>query len=446
MRRILLLPALLLAPAALRGQGALDEYIALGLRENLSIQQQALAVSQREAALREARGNFLPSATLNARYTDVRGQVVNLGELINPAFGALNQLLGSPQFPTDIDLRLPLKQETALRLTQPIFQAEIYSGYSAAAAARDAQSASYDAAARGLVAQITTGYLQHLQARRLRELRTATRGVLEEQARVMERLVTAGAATPDARLRAVAELREAEQREAEARELELASAQSFNLLIGRPLTDSIVVLPDSLLGLDELPSLDAALASARDRREELRAVSAAERAADAQRRVAQGSYLPNLAVAVDYGFQGNEYRFTSDADFTLISLVASWNLFNGGRDRARVQQARLEAERFALQGEDVRRGIELQVRTAWQAAAVARQGITTAAAQREAAARSYALVRRRAEEGLAPPLELSEARTQLTAAELNEILTTYTYYQRRVELDRAAALSPRIRQ
>jgi outer membrane protein TolC len=159
--------------------------------------------------------------------------------------------------------------------------------------------------------------------------------------------------------------------------------------------------------------------------------------------VARGSFLPNVAVALDYGVQGNEYRFRRDADFTLVSLVASWNLFNGGRDAARVQAAQLEAERYSLQGQDARRGVELQVRLAWQAAAVARQAIETASAQQDAAARTHQLVSRRAEEGLASPLELSEARVALTAAQLNAVFTTYDYYLRRVELDRAAALYPR---
>ncbi len=441
--RHLWIALLLAAPVLADAQGPLDEYVAQGLRQNLGLRQQALVVTQREAALREARGNFLPSATLNARHTNVSGQVVNLGELINPAFAALNQLTGTQDFPTDIDLRLPLRQETAIRVAQPIFQAELVAGYQAASAARDAQAANFGAAERGLAAEIRSAYVNHLKALRLVELRAATRAVLEEQVRVMSRLVDAGRATPDALSRARGELSEAQQREAEAAQIVSASAQSFNMIVGRDLVEPVEVLSDSALGLDALPSLDEALAAGRGGREELRALEAAGRAADAQRRVARGSFLPNLAVAVDYGIQGNEYRFTSDADFTLVSVVASWNLFNGGRDNARVQQARLEAERYALQSQDAERGVELQVRLAWQAAAVARQAIGTAEAQRDAADRTWQLVSRRAEEGLASPLELSEARVARTAAQLNALFTTYDYYLRRVELDRAAALYPR---
>jgi outer membrane protein TolC len=328
-----------------------------------------------------------------------------------------------------------------VRVAQPIFQAEIYSGYKAASAARDVQEASYGAAERALAAEIRTGYVNHGKALKLAELRAATRTLLEEQVRVMSRLVEAGRTTPDALSRARAELSEAQQREAEAAQLVSATGQSFNMIVGRPITDPVEMVEASALGLDALPTLDEALAMGRDRREELRALAAARRAADAQKQVAQGSYLPNLAVALDYGVQGNEYRFSTDADFALVSVVASWNLFNGGRDRARVQQAQLEAQRYSLQGEDARRGVE--VRLAWQAAAVARQAIETADAQREAAERTWQLVSRRSEEGLASPLELSEARTARTGAQLNAVFTTFDYYLRRVELDRAAALYPR---
>lgn len=430
-------------PAAAQEKNPLAEYVELGLKQNLGLRQQELTVRQSAAAVREARGWFLPSATINARHTDVRGQVVNLGELINPAFAALNQILGQQQFPTDIDLRLPLKQETSVRLAQPIFQPQIIAGYRAATASRDAQAATRDAAARALAAEIRSAYVQHAKARRLAELRAATRTLIDEQVRVVSRLVEAGRATPDALSRVRAEQSEAAQREAEAAQLVTATSQSFNMIVGRGLTEAIVMMPDSALVLGALPTLEEAIASGTAGREELRALDSGRRAADAQKRAAQSAFLPTVAVALDYGIQGNEYRFNRDADFTTVSVLASWNLFNGGRDAARVQQARLESERYTLQGEDARRGVELQVRLAWQAAAVAQAAIGTAADQRTAAARTHELVRRRAEEGLASPLELSEARTQLTAAELNAMFTTYDYYLRRVELDRAAALFPR---
>lgn len=433
---------LLLTTGAQAQSRVLDDYVTLGLQQNLALKQQSLTVERSDAVKREALGNFLPSATLNARYTDFRGSGVDFGAFINPVFATLNQLTGSQNFPTNVNVRLPLRQETTVRIAQPVFNGAIIEGYRAASAARDAQGATHDAAVRSVAAEIRSAYLQHAKARRLAELRVATRALLEEQVRVMTRLIEAGRATPDALSRARAELSEAVQLQAEAAQLVSASAQSFNMMLARPLTDAVSTDSDTL-GFGPMPTLDDALEVARAQRPELRALGAAERAAIAQRRAAQSAFLPDVAVALDYGFQGNEYRFANDADYAALTVIASWNVFNGGRDAARAEQAALDARRFAVQGDEAKRGVELQVRLAWQAAEVARAAIATAEDQRVAAARTHDLVRRRAEEGLASPLELSQARTQLTAAELNAVFTAYDYYLRRVELDRAAALYPR---
>ena len=192
-----------LGAPALHGQSrALDDYVALGLKQNLGLRQEELAVQRSGAALREARGLFLPTATLNARHTDVRGQVIDFGEFINPVFATLNQLTGTSNFPTDVALRLPLKQETSVRVAQPVFQPAIIAGYRAAGAVREGQEATRDARVHAVAAEIRAAYLQHAKARRLAELRGATRLLLDEQVRVISRLIDAGRATPDALSRA----------------------------------------------------------------------------------------------------------------------------------------------------------------------------------------------------------------------------------------------------
>jgi outer membrane protein TolC len=82
------------------------------------------------------------------------------------------------------------------------------------------------------------------------------------------------------------------------------------------------------------------------------------------------------------------------------------------------------------------------VRVAHDAADVARAAIVTATDRLTAATRTFELVQRRYSEGLAPQLELLDARTALTTAQLNRLITTYDFYQRVVEFERAAALSP----
>ncbi len=128
----------------------LDDLVELGLKQNLTRKQEVLAVARAEAAVREARGLYLPSATFNARYTELSGNTINLGTLINPAFGALNQLLDRPAFPTNVDIQLPQRQETTLRLAQPVFRPDIIAANRVRGALADAQVATRDVQARQL--------------------------------------------------------------------------------------------------------------------------------------------------------------------------------------------------------------------------------------------------------------------------------------------------------
>jgi outer membrane protein TolC len=175
-------------------------------------------------------------------------------------------------------------------------------------------------------------------------------------------------------------------------------------------------------------------------REELAQLDEGARAAAAGVRAAAASYLPSLSVALDYGFQGRDLRFGSSNDFMVASVVVNWNLFNGGRDAARRDEARADVERLRAVRRDVEAKVRLDVRQAYSAAVVAHDAIATASERTASARRTFELVRRRYEEGLAPHIELVDARAALTSAELNQSLTLYRYAMRSVDLERAAAL------
>ncbi len=428
----------------LNSRNALDELVEIGLQRNLGRRQRDLAVRRAEAGVREARGLYLPSAAISARYSQVSGNVVDLGSIVNPAFSALNQLLQRPTFPANLDLRLPQTQETLVRLTQPLFEPRIIEANRIAGALADAQVAERATFTRQLAADIRSGYLNHAKAARLVQLYETTIPLLDENLRVSERLVAAGKATPDAVLRARAERSDVVQKHAEAVQLADAARQALNYMLDRDLTTPVVLIADSVLegGFGEPPTLDVLTRQAVIAREEIRVVDHAKRVSSAQERAALSTFLPSVALAVDYGYQGSDYHFDSRRDHTIASVVLSWNLFNGGQDVARARQAGVEQRRLEYQRSDLEKLIALQVRTSWESAQVARSAIATAGDRLESARRTFDLVRRRHEAGSAAQIEFLDARTAYTSASLNQILTTYDYYLRRVALDRASASYP----
>ena len=427
------------SPAAAQSSDPFAALIREGLENNLALARERLAEDQSEAAVRQARALYLPTLSFDARYSRTSG-VLDVGDLVNPAYEALNQITGFNRFPTDIDATLPLAQETRFRLGQPVYNPAIRANYEASKSLRGQQGAQLRGATRRLAADIQTAWLQHASASRVVELYQSTLTLVRENVRVNERLLAAGTITPEAVLRARADVSEVEQQLAEAEERQSAARRAWNLVLDRPLETPVPAIPDDALAF-ELPSApDGLVRTALARREELEQTTWGERAAEAQERAATGSFLPTISLGVDYGVQGQEYRFGPDDDVLVASVVVQWNLFNGGRDVARRQQATLEARRARTQREELSRRIELEVRQTYDAARVASQATRTASDRVAAARRAFELVARRREEGLASQVEFIDARSAYTRAELNEILTRYSYAMRWVALERAAAL------
>lgn len=417
----------------------LGALVAEALRSNLRLAQERASEERAEAELREARGRFLPALAFDSRYSEQSG-TFDLGDFVNPVYEALNQITGSHQFPTDLSITLPLRHETRLRLVQPLFNEGIRAGYSASKHALQGQRAQRRAAARALASEAQVAFLNVAAARSLRRIWETTLPLVEESERVAQRLVDAGTATPDAVFRARAERSDVEQRLQEAREQENAAARAFNRLLARPLDAAVDSVSEDELRFDLAITEDEAVARALREREELDRLESGIRASEAGVRAATAAFLPSVAVALDYGFQGRELDFGRDQDFWTASLVVSWNVFNGGQDAARRHAAQSDAVRLRLQRDEVEDLIRLDVRQAYQAAVVARDAIITAEARLAAAERTFTLVRRRYDEGLAAPIEFLDARTSLTGAELNRVVTVYRYAIRWVDLERAAAL------
>ena len=456
---------LLWAPVLAEAQTTqLDDYVRQGLEQNLTLRQQQFDLSRSRQQVSEAWGAFLPSLNVEARYTRAAGgrQIdFPVGDLLNPAYGALNDLLAeqgqSPAFPTIDNQRFALlrerEQETKVRLVQPVYQPALRHQVHVQSSLADAQQASVQAARRQLVAEVKTSYFNFLRAEHLVDILAATEVLVAENLRVNERLYANDKVTKDAVYRAEAEVSAVAQQRAEAETQRDIAASYFNVLLDRPMDTPIERIPlDELICATEplLASTAAVPATARhdltdralNHRDELDQLAHAVAATEALRRLARSAFLPSLTFVLDFGIQGTGYSFSEDADFRAASVVMSWNLFDGFQDRARVEQVRLQQRSLQARRQELAQQIRLQVQQAFDNVDVARRSIRTAEARLRSAEASFRLVQRKYEEGIASQIDFIDARTTLTNAQLNLALTRFDLLDRYAELERAAALYP----
>src|SRR5688500_6792870 len=169
-----LLSSSLLSAPALRAQAdPLGGYVRQAIEGNLGLRQERLAVDRAEAEVREARGLYLPTVGFDARYSEMSGGL-NIGDFINPAYGALNEITGSNRFPTDVDARLPLAAETRVRIAQPLYQPAIGENHRLRRTLRDLQGHALNAATRQLAADVQGAYLDYARSVRVVELYRST--------------------------------------------------------------------------------------------------------------------------------------------------------------------------------------------------------------------------------------------------------------------------------
>jgi outer membrane protein len=420
-------------PLALEAQDILQQYIAEGIENNLALKQRESGYSQSLAALREAHGLYYPSVSINARYTvSEGGRVIDfpVGDLLNPVYTTLNQLTASSLFPMvenqQIAFLRPTEQETKIRLVQPVLNTDLIYNAKIKKELVSTEGIGVEQYKRELVAEISKAWYAVGMTRSLVKMLEDTRPLLLENVRVSTRLFESSKVTKDNVYRARAELSRFDQQVQAALKNRQAATAYFNFLLNRPLTDSVISEQPRIADLPSGMTEDYAR-QALTNREELITLEKYRDIADLSLHMKRSAALPDLFVVADYGFQGEKYRFNKNQDYMQASLVLSWDLFGGLQNRARIQQARIQREILDRKVEEARSQVNLQVINAVNALKTSRASADAAQAQVESAREAFRLVSRKYDEGQASLIEFIDARTTMTQAEENLIITRFSY-------------------
>lgn len=424
----------------------IDDYVKLGLASNLALQSANLEVERTEAALDAARARFFPEASLVARYTRAEGGreiSLPLGAAFNPVYLTLNELLKAngqaPRFGTIEDPRFslirPREQDTRVTVRQPLFAPAIPAAVRAQRAALEASRYAQLAVTNRLRRDITVAYVDWSRASRASDIVAASRNLLAENLRITESLYANGKLTQDQVLRAKAELLGLDQQLLEARNGRDQLQSYLNFLLNRPLETAI----ESSDVDGEIARTDADLVKLRDaaiaERPELAQAEQAVNAAGARASIARAARLPTLALAVDGGTQGERYEFGTGRNFSTISLLLNWTLFDGGARSAEERAARIGERQARTQRDQLATQIELEVQQSLDRLRTSAASLQTAAARAAAAQAAFRIATRKRDEGMMSQLEFLDARTSLSAAELNLNAVRYEVLARQADLD-----------
>lgn len=424
----------------------LENYIAEGLKNNLTLQQAEIDVAKSLLALEEAKGVFLPSISFEATYTLADGgRVIGIpvGDLLNPVYSSLNQLTASESFPQINNVSeqfLPNNfHETFISFRQPLFNTDIYYNYKARKELITLQQAKKQAYQNVLIAEIRKAYFEYQQAALVVDIYRQTKNLRQELVKLNQSLVDNDKATADVLyLAQAAVLQEQKQIAAATEQLEVAKAY-FNFLLNKPLKSEIEINA----GFQQALQAEGAVASLQEntdvsKRQELQQLKAgiAANAIDLQRLEAKRK-LPTAYVGAQIGYQGFDYTFDSNQDYWLVQVGLSWSIFNGGTKKAKEQQVRLEDQRLNTQYQELQQQLQLQVVQAQEALRSAEASIAASEAEILATEAALNIITKKYENNTAILVELLDAQTRFRNARLALSIAQFGYLKQYTQLQKA---------
>jgi outer membrane protein len=428
-------------PAA--AQTTVEHYIKKGLEGNLALHQKTFDLQKAELDLKRAKTLFYPQASLNSQYTLASGgrtQDIPVGDMLNGVYSTLNQLTGQSKFPQISNQTIAFLpndfHDTRVEVSMPLVNTDIRYNKAIKRELIHTQKANIDIYRRELVQHIKEAYYQYLQAGKAIDIYKNALALASENLRVSEKLMQNSMATKETVLRAKAQVSQVKASLIGATNQQQNAAAYFNCLLNQSLDAPIIA--DSTV-LESVNTTITATEEVPVRREELAKLQSAQKVVGTSIKMNRSYIIPKLNAFYNIGYQGFGFKFNSDQFYQLGGLQFRWDLFKANDNQYKIRQSQLDLEALNTQYKDVEQQLTLQVRTAANNYRSAIETLQAHTDEVQSTQETYRFAERRFREGQALQLELIDARTQLTNAQLNYSLAQLAVLTRAAELERAMA-------
>ncbi len=407
--RLPLAAALLAAGAALALQAraeTLEQAWKVAVARNQTLAAATADVQAARASERAARDARWPSIEADASYTHL-GQAPEL-DVVTPtlAFRSGPIFKNNQYVSGTVQMHVPLYTGGAIR-----------AGVAAARAGVTGAFAEQRATVADVKLAVAQAYVAVLRAQRQARVADASVTSLAAHLHDVQAMFHRQLVAKSDLLGAEVALANARSAQLEAHDGLLVARETFNRLLGEPLS-RVPHLDPALptFPVDGLP-LAQLVQRALARRPELHALAARAGALAARARAADASRLPHIAAMGGYTHFDNQ--ILNHQNFSSVGVGFTWKLFDGGAaaNEADALRSRSRAERRRLA--DLRSRIELEVHSEWLALGVARQRVRASRAATAQAAENLRISRQLYGAGLASNTQVLQAVTLRTQAEEN---------------------------
>jgi outer membrane protein TolC len=423
----------------------LNNYVQEGLKNSQTLKQQTFQLQKAVVALAEAKTLFKPNVNFNTTLSAARGgRTIDIatGDLVNPVYRTLNQLTQTNQFPQiqNVSEQLIPRDfyDVRVKAVMPLMNAELKYNQAIKQEQITMQQAEIQVYKRELVRDIKLAYINYLKASEALKIYENTIKLLRESERVNESLIKNGSANPTVLVRTRNEIAKINGDFEAARGTQKNAAAYFNFLLNKDFSEKIEI--------DTLSRNNFNISQTDGHREELDKI---QKGIDINRQVLglNQSYKKwKIGASLDLGSQGRfaqiasaDKNFFAPNAFVLLGISFDLPIYSFGRNQLKIKQSELEIFSLDAQMQQVKNQLDLQAELAKNSLSASREIYESKASQVSTAERYYRDMMRRYKEGNLNFIELLDAQTQITTAQLQQSISLYDVWTKWVELERAKA-------
>jgi outer membrane protein len=412
-----------------------DQAVEYGLAHNPLFQAAEEDLKAAEQGVNSARAGFLPRLGTSYSYTNWQDKPISKVQLQG----------GGPtaEFQTS-DTNVNHWQAA---LNQPLFQGfGVKAQYAMAKEERNIATDKKTETRLNLVREIRSAFIQTLLAQRTLQVAEASVSQLEAHLKDAEAFFRQGLTPRNDVLKADVVLANAKQRQTSAAKRLLILRARLNRLLGLDESTKLDLaewtkMPAADDKTEELPSLQELSTQAEKARPELSAISASIREADEGVQFAGSTGYPHLSLFTTYYREGGDFLATEN-DFAndhnaAIGVRMDWNLFEGGRMRANVNEWRHKRDAWKQREQDLLKQVRLEVKDAYEELQVAKTNLATARVAVKQAEENLRITTLQYQAQIVISTEVLDAEVYLRQARTNYYQALYGYQLAWADLERA---------
>ncbi len=425
------------------GQTVLNNYVSKGLDSNLALKQQSFDLEKAKLDLERAKSLFYPQVNAGAQYTLATGGRaidIPLGDLLNNVYSSLNQLTSSSKFPQlqneSIQFLPNNYHDTKIEVTVPVYNLSLQYNKKIKEQQIYTQQQQLNLYKRELVFTIKQAYYRYLQAIKAVAVYNNALATVNESLRYNEKLVKNQVATKEVVLKARTEVSKVQTSLADAEGNQKNAAAYFNFLLNQPLEMPVII--DSSV-FQPYQSEQTVSIDVPQNREELKQLHSTQNLLEINQKLNNTYKLPVLNGFYNIGFQGYGYRFGDKQFYQLGGLQLTWNIFKGNDNKLKVKQTQIDIDAIKNQYNNVSQQVTLQVITTYNQYQSAITAMRNANDEVLSTHEAYRLTSSRYIQGEALQIELIDARTQMTNADITYSLAQLAVLTKEAEIERVTA-------